>query len=434
MPPPVNYTAQSAIAVMRQVIDTNIELSQNLDVGLDRRIATISAYNVGTEKFRAPIQVDAGGQVSGLAPDGGPLPQGNGAEYLQFIIVPVSHDVAIASTDLMNRISEDSGAGDQRVIITDVVARLIAKAKTKMAHFRNCLLQGYNQGILATVDASYAAVNPVPLTMLSFGNRLLDLNNVYQVTDANLNVIGQVTVLAKSKPTGATVDTVTLDNLPAALAEGCFFIPINYASGAPVGPAGLQYIITATQAGDMFGVQRTVEQTQAASADAGTAPLSLGVIDALEVRKSLSNGVDDEMEASFYYANPVQRVTANQLGFAKRAELNSPGQTTETFDISPNRRRPWMIGGKEVQEDSVAAVDYLYDVCPGLLGKARYPASQKFMTGPIKGFWYQRMVNGQHTTTYDAHFQDSWTVYTRKPWKHAVAHNLGLNAALTVAA
>ncbi len=434
MPAPTNYTAQSAIAVMRQVIDTNIELSQNLDEGLDRRIATVSAYNVGTEKFRAPIQVDAGGQVAGLAPDGGPLPQGTGAEYLQFIIVPVSHDVAIASTDLMNRISEDSGGGADRVIVTDVVARLIAKAKTKMAHFRNCLLQGYNQGILATVDATYAGGNVVQLKQLSFGNRLLDLNNMYQVTDVNMNVLGNVTILSKSKPTGATIDTVTLDQVPANFVAGCFFIPLNYATGAPVGPAGLQYIINATEAGDMFGVQRTVEQVQAASADAGTAPLSLGVIDALEVRKSLSNGVDGDMDTSFYYTNPVQRVTANQLGFAKRMETTTTGQTQQTMDISPDRRKKWMIGGKEVQEDSVAATDYLYDICPGLLGKARYPGSQKFMTGPIKGFWYQRMVNGQHTTTYDAHFQDSWTVYTRKPWCHAVAHNLGVNAALTVAA
>jgi hypothetical protein len=73
MAPPVNYTAQSAIAIMRQVIDTNVKLSQNMDVGLDKRIATISAYNVGTEKFRAPLQVDAGGQVGGSPQDGGPL-------------------------------------------------------------------------------------------------------------------------------------------------------------------------------------------------------------------------------------------------------------------------------------------------------------------------------------------------------------------------
>ncbi len=417
---------------MRQVIDTNIELSQNLDEGLDKRIATISAYNVGTEKFRVPFQVDAGGQVAGLSPDGGPLSQGTGAQYLQFVVVPVSAEVAIASTDLMNRISEESG-GDQRPIITDVVARLIAKAKKKMGHFRNCLEQGYNEGILATVDATYAGVNPVPLAMLSFGNRLLDLNNVYQSTDANMNVLGQVTVLALSKPTGASVDTVTLDN-PALLVAGGFLIPLNYASGVPVGPAGLQYLINATQAGDMFGVARTVEQVQAASANAGTAPLSLGVIDALEVRKSLSNGMDAEQDASFYYTNPVQRVTANQLGFAKRMEMNSPGQTTQTMDISPNLKTVWKISGKEVLEDSTAAVDYLYDIAPGLLGKARYPGSQKFMTGPIKGFWYERIVNGQHTTTYDAHFQDSWTVYTRKPWMHAVAHNLGLNAALSVAA
>lgn len=433
MPAPVNYTAQSAIAVMRQVIDTNIELSQNLDTGLDRRIATVSAYNIGTEKFRAPIQLDAGGQVAGLAPDGGPLPQGTGAEYLQFIIVPVAHDVAIASTDLMNRISEDSGGGDQRVIVTDVVAKLIAKAKVKMAHFRNCLLQGYNQGILGTVDASYGGGNVVQMALISFGNRLLDLNNAYQVTDANMNVLGTVTVLDKSKPTGATVDTVTLDNVPNGLASGCFFIPINYATGTPVGPAGLQYLITATTGGDMFGLQRTLEQTQAASANANTAPLSLGGIDAIETRRSLSVGMDAETESSFWYANPVQRVTAHQLGFAKLMIMSNDG-TQPVIDISPNRNKKWMIAGKEVEEDSVAAVDYLYDVAPGLLGKARYPGSQKFMTGPIKGFWYERIIGGQHTTTYDAHFQDSWNVYTRLPWKHAVLHNMGINPSLAVAA
>ena len=130
----------------------------------------------------------------------------------------------------------------------------------------------------------------------------------------------------------------------------------------------------------------------------------------------------------------VQRTSAEDLGFAKRVEMNKAGETTQTMDISPVRTHGWKISGKDVQDDSVAAVDYLYDIAPSLLGKARYPGSQKFMTGPIKGFWYQRMVGGQHTTTYDAHFQDSWTVYTRKPWQHAVAHNLGLNAALTVAA
>jgi hypothetical protein len=56
------------------------------------------------------------------------------------------------------------------------------------------------------------------------------------------------------------------------------------------------------------------------------------------------------------------------------------------------------------------------------------------MTGPIEGFWYQRMINNLHTTTYDAHFQDSWQVYSRNPWKHAVGHNLGIDASLALAA
>ena len=43
MPAPVNYTAASAVSIMKQVIDTNIELVQNAEVGLDKRISAISA-------------------------------------------------------------------------------------------------------------------------------------------------------------------------------------------------------------------------------------------------------------------------------------------------------------------------------------------------------------------------------------------------------
>lgn len=432
MPPPVNYTAASSVAVMKQVIDTNIELVQNAEVGLDKRIAAISAYDVGTEKFRAPVQVDGGGQVGGNNPDGGVLLQGTGAEYLQFIIVPVCHEVAITSTDLLNRISK---AGGDRTIVVDVVSRLISRTSKVMGRFRDCLLQGYNQGILATVDATYAGggSTTVQLANPSFGARLLNLNNAYQVTDANMNVLDTVTVLDKTPPNPSTVDTVILDHAPAALAGGCFFIPLNYASAVPVGPAGLQYLITASQAFDQFGLERTLSQMQSPSVNAGGATLSLGIVDALDAKRSLRLGMDAEAGDNFYYTNTVQRVTARKLGFAKVMVTTSSGTQPE-LDIAPKRGGRYTIGLTEVLEDSNAATDYIYNLVPSILGKARYPASMKFMTGPIEGFWYQRMINNQHTTTYDAHFQDSWQVYSRNPWKHAVGHNLGIDASLALAA
>lgn len=435
MPAPVNYTAASAVAVMKQVIDTNIELVQNWEEGLDKRIAAISAYDVGTEKFRAPVQLDQGGQVGGFNPDGGSLLQGTGPEYLQFIIVPVNHEVAITSTDLLNRISK---AGGDRVIVRDVVSRLIGRTQKVMAHFRNCLLQGYNQGILATVDATYAGggSTTVQLANPSFGARLLNLNNAYQVTDANMNVLATVTVLDKTPPNPSTVDTVTLDNAPANLAAGCFFIPLNYASAVPVGPAGLQYLITASQAFDQFGLERTLSQMQSPSVNAGGATLSLGIVDSLDAKRALRLGMDADAGDNFYYTNPAQRVAARKLGFAKVMVVTTSGTQPE-LDIAPERigkNKRWTIGTTEVLEDSTAATDYVYNLVPSILGKARYPASMKFMTGPIEGFWYQRMINNLHTTTYDAHFQDSWQVYSRNPWKHAVAHGLGIDASLALAA
>lgn len=433
MPAPVNYTAASAVAVMKQVIDTNIELVQNWEEGLDKRIAAISAYDVGTEKFRVPVQLDQGGQVGGFNPDGGALLQGTGPEYLQYVVVPVSHEVAITSTDLLNRISK---AGGDKLIVRDVVARLIGKTAKVMGHFRDCLLQGYNQGILATVDTSYVGGNQVNVSNPSFGGRLLNLNNQYQVTDANMNVLGVVTVLDKTPPNPSTVDTITVDQVPANFVAGCYFIPLNYASGVPVGPAGLQYLISASQAFDQFGMERTLSQVQSSSVNAGGATLSLGIVDSMDAKRALRLGMDAEVGDNFYYTNTVQRITARKLGFAKVMNMTTTG-TQKELDIAPARQANgsrFQIGLTEVLEDSVAATDYLYNLVPSILGKARYPGSMKFMTGPIEGFWYQRMVNNLHTTIYDAHFQDSWQVYSRNSWKHAVGHNLGVDASLALAA
>ena len=93
---------------MKQVIDTNIELVQNWEEGLDKRISAISAYEVGTEKFRAPVQVDQGGQVGGFNPDGGSLLEGTGAEYLQFTITVLNEfdNAVMGVTRERNRIQE----------------------------------------------------------------------------------------------------------------------------------------------------------------------------------------------------------------------------------------------------------------------------------------------------------------------------------------
>jgi hypothetical protein len=422
MPAPNNSTAQAQIAIMLQVVEENIETSQNLDQGIDRKFQKATARDMGKEKYRHPIEFDVGGQFAGYDPDGGPYTTGNGPGYNQFIVVPNSNLIAVAKTELLSRIE---GAGTDRLLIAKPVARMLSKVKDKFAHTRNALAQGYNQGLLGTVDASYAGGVVVQMANVPYGNRLLDLNNAYQVTDANFNVLGQVTVLQKSNSTGGGIDTVTLDQVPAGFAAASQFIPLNYASAAPLGPNGLQYLISNSQNGDNSGIARTVSYVQSPSVNASST-LTLGIIEVMNQRQNQALGSDQESQKRFYYTHNVQKTTARLLGFAKTMLTSSDGKTP-MFDIAPDRNAPWMIGNQEVLTDSMAGVDKLYDIAEMQLRKVRYPGSQKMIPGPLDGIWWFRSVGGQPTSESDALFQDCYNLYTKLPWAHVYAYNLYVN-------
>ena len=422
MSAPNNSTAQAQIAIMLQVVEENIETTQNLDQGIDRRFQKVTARDMGKEKYRHPIEFDVGGQFAGYDPDGGPYTTGNGPGYNQFIVVPVAGLIAIAKTELLSRIE---GAGTDRLMIAKPIARMLAKVKDKFAHTRNALAQGYNQGLLGTVDASYAGGVIVQMNNVPYGNRLLDINNAYQLTDANFNVLGPVTILAKSNSTGGGVDTVTLDNAPAGIAAGCQFIPLNYASAAPLGPQGLQYLISNSQNGDNCGIARTVAYVQAPSVNASST-LTLGIIEVMNQRQNQALGSDQESEKRFYYTHYVQRATARLLGFAKTSFMVTDGKIQQP-DIAAGRNAPWMIGNQEVLTDSMGGIDKLYDIAEGQLRKVRYPGSQKLIPGPLDGIWWFRSVGGQPTSESDAFFQDAYNLYTKLPWAHVYAYNLYVN-------
>lgn len=423
MPAPNNATAQAQIAIMLQVVEENIETSQNLDEGIDRKFQKATARDMGKEKYRHPIEYDVGGQFAGYDPDGGPYTTGTGPGYNQFIVVPNSNLMAIAKTELLSRIE---GAGTDRLLIAKPIARMIAKVKSKFAHVRNALAQGYNQGLLGTVDASYANGTVIPMANVPFGNRLLDLNNIYQITDANFNVVGQATVLQKSLSTGGGIDTVTIDQLPVGgIAGGYQFIPLNYASAAPIGPNGLQYLISNLQVGDNNGIARAVTYVQSPSVNASST-LTLGIIEVMNQRQNQALGSDQAAQKRFYYTHFVQRTTARLLGFAKVMLTSSDGKTP-MFDISPGRDAMWTIGGQEVLTDSMAGIDKLYDIAEQQLRKVRYPGSQKMIPGPLDGIWWYRSVGGQPTSESDALFQDCYNLYTKLPWAHVYAYNLFVN-------
>lgn len=422
MPAPNNSTAQAQIAIMLQVVEDNIETSQNLDEGVDRRFQKSTARDMGKEKYRHPIEYDVGGQYAQYDPDGGPYTTGNGPGYNQFIVVPQSSLIAVARTELLQRIE---GAGTDRLMITKPIARMLAKVKTKFAHTRNALAQGYNQSLLATVDPTYAGGQVVQVSNVPYGNRLLDINNAYQIADQNFNVIGVATVLQKSNSTGGGIDTVTLDQVPpAGILAGYQFIPLNAASGAPLGPQGLEYLISNSQNGDNCSISRTVAYVQSPSVNASST-LTLGIITVMNQRQNQALGSDQDKQKRFYYTHYVQQATADLLGFAK-VMITTQG-TVPRFDIAPDRNMPWMIGNQEVLTDSMAGVDKLYDIAEQQLRKVRYPGSQRMIPGPLEGIWWYRTQGGQPTSESDALFQDCYNLYTKLPWAHVYTYNLYVN-------
>ncbi len=429
MPAPNYTTAQSQLALMEQVINENVERTQNLDEGIDRRFQAVGAMDMGKEKYRHPIQFDAGGQAGSYDPDGGPYFTGTGAEYQQFIVVPIPILLAIGATELLDRISKASNLS-----IIDPIARMVADVKMKMAHTRNALLQGYNQFILGYVDASYAGGNSVPLTNAPFGNRLLDINNQYAATDAsgNYNIVGVPTVLNKSNSTAGTLDTVQLDNAPAGLVAGSNFLLMNATSGAPLGPQGMQYLISTSPVGDQDGLARALPQLQAPGVNANNSTLTLGLIEAERVRQLQLLGNDEEKMKRFWYTHNVQQATSRQLGFAKFVNMTSNGKQPN-FDMSPGRDDKWMIGDQEVVTDSMAAINTLYDVSQKHLRKVRYPGSQKFLPGTLMGYWWPRYAGGQATSERDMLYQDAYNFYTNLIWGHGVINSVGIPPSMTAA-
>lgn len=430
MPAPNYTTAQSQIALMEQVINENVETSQNLDEGIDRRFQKVGAMDMGKEKYRHPILFDVGGQAGSYDPDGGPYFTGTGPEYQQFIVVPIPIMLAVGATELLDRISKASGLS-----IIDPVTKMIAGVKKKMAHTRNALAQGYNQFILGTVDATYAGGATVQMKNVSFGNRLLDINNQYAVTDAsgNYNIVGVPTVLNKSNSTAATVDTVTLDAAPAGLVAGSSFLLMNATSGAPLGPQGLQYMISNSNVGDQDGLSRALPQLQAASVNANGATLTLGFIEAERIRQLQLVGNDEGATTRFWYGHNIQQATARQLGFAKTILMSSDGKLAN-FDMSPGRMDKWRIGDQEVETDSMAAIDILYDVSQSNLKKVRYPGSQKFLPGTLMGYWWPRYAGGQATSERDMLYQDSFNMYVNAVWPSGLIHGLAITPAMSVGA
>jgi hypothetical protein len=166
-----------------------------------------------------------------------------------------------------------------------------------------------------------------------------------------------------------------------------------------------------------------------AGVNANNATLTLGVVEALDVRRK-QNLPDEEDGKRFYYTHNVQQATARQLGFAKTTLFSTDGKLAN-FDLQPNKMHKWEIGGQEVMTDTMAAINTLYDVSQNHLRKVRYPGSQKFLPGTLMGYWWPRYAGGQATSERDMLYQDAYNGYTNLPWAHGVINALGITPAMS---
>lgn len=422
-------TAQAQAPLDLQVVQRDIELTQNMDSILEQQFALAQGGDIGEQEFRHPIQFNVGGHTGGYQPDGGSYPQGFGPGYSQFIVAPVPVVSAFAATELMQRIAK----GGSEVTAIDPVARMIADAKVKHAHARDTYLQTYNTGILGTVDASYTGTNVVQMANVSFGGRLIDIYEKYQVTDAALNVVDTVIVTDKQSNSIGAGDTVTIDHVPVGMAAGYNFIPTGVTSGTPLWVQGLEYIVSPSNQGDYDGVDRATSWVQAPALNATNGTLTLGTVSIFKARQQQALGTESWMDGgddAFWYTHLAQLSSAEILGFAKSTFMLTGGQTAN-YDIGPNTKGGWKISGRDALYESTAAIDKLYSLRKSGLRMVRYPGSQKFIPFAGSGsLWWPRMDNGgQWLSEYDIMYQDSSNYYGKLPWWNGVIHNLAINNA-----
>jgi len=422
-------TAAAQVPLDLQVVQRDIELTQNMDSLLEQQFGVEKGSDASLQEYRHGIQFSIGGHTGGWQPDGGALPQGIGPGYSQFIIAPVPVISAWNATQLMKWIAE----GGKDISAVDPVARMIADAKTKHAHSRDTYLQGYNNGIVGTVDTSYTGGNIVNMANVPFGARLLDANEKYAVTDTNLNVIDTVYVTDKFSTSIGAGDTATLDHTPVGMAAGYNFIPTGVTSGTPLWLQGLTYIVDPSNTGDYDGVDRSISWVQAPALNATGGTLTLGTISIFKARQQQALGTSSWMDGgddAFWYTHLAQATSAETLGFAKSTYFLTNGKV-QNYDIGPKGTDEWVISGRKVVTESTAAIDKLYSLRKSGLRAVRYPGSQKFLPfGGGSTLWWPRMdQNGHWLSEYDMYYQDSSNYYGKLPWWNGVITTLGINAA-----
>jgi hypothetical protein len=429
-----NYGAASAQAVlMLQKVNKDIQLVGNYDAELDQEFSSIGPGDeIGLQNYRLPLQMETGGVASYYQPDGGNYPQGTGPQYDQKIIAPQPIILAFAATELARRIAK---AGKD-VTVENYVAKMIANAKKKAAHVRNAYLQGSNDGVLATVDATdTGAGTSIILQTASFGGRLINRGDqvILSAPNYTFRSATPANVIDVYKNSIGKPDTMIVDARPAGTVAGDLVMAVGLTSGAPVAINGLQYLVSPSTAGDSGGIVRTNSYVQSPAWNANGAFLTLGGILAFLARMEQALGTErfnSERTKNFWYGHQAQWLTGQVLGFGKTVYMSQDGKTP-TVDIAPNAFAKRTLAGMPFRSGSMAAIDKLYWLDKGTLKRVRYPDSEKFLPGPLEGMFWPRQSGGLWNSESDVLYQDSVQYAVNNDWANGVMYGLGLQAVLS---
>ena len=424
MPEPNYGAAAQQTMLMLQKVNKDVQLVESLDTGLDKMFSSVGPGDeIGLQNYRLPLQTEVGGIGGYYNPDGGTYPQGAAAQYDQMILAPQPIILAFTVTELARRISK---AG-MDVTVKNWVAKMIADAKKKASHFRNAYLQGYNNGLLATIDSTYVGGSTtVPLAYDQFGGRLINRGDQLLVTDASFNVQATVNVLDITKNAIGTPDVMTVDAIPGGAVAGWQFIPFGLASGNPIGINGLQYLVSPAITGELCGIARANSYVQAPAWNANSAFLTNAGVEIFLARMEQALGADRFAAGAAnnaWYGHQAQWTSVNILGFGKMVYFSQDGKTP-TFDIATSTKSVRMLAGRPFVSDSMASISALYFLDKSTLKRVRYPDSEKFLPGPLEGMFWPRQSGGLWSSQSDILYQDSTNYAVNNPWANGVMYGL----------
>ena len=307
-------TVTGASAAPLQLEDVNdiIPLLVEKTNALDARIKDNGrSTRVSTKSFRVRIQFALTGTVSKIGLDGSSLPDGGGSQWDQFTLTPLAYAVPIQYTRLADLVGEPND-----VSTVNPVSKTIADAAIYIQRMRDIFLQTAGNGIIGTVDATYAGggANPIVLASTPFGGRLLHIGQKVSVMNAAQTVNrGSCTITSLFNALGTT-QTITVDVVPGGTIATDVIVVDGVATGGDPFINGIPVFHSTSQAGILMGIPRTQSYVVANGVNAANAQVTLPLFRLSQTQVEIALGPEG-LKDQLWHTNPSQRQAYEELGF-----------------------------------------------------------------------------------------------------------------------